>query len=346
MQHISKPWNRQWGPGLSPYPLERLLQSAEETNLLMFALKKELFEVLDGGALTAAELADEWGASARKTAAVMDVLCAMGLLEKKDKHYFNSEISSVFLRRESPFAMHDMLWRRFHRLLSPEQLEEAITDTASKETCYNRAAKDPSYFTRIMVQNALVSGSIKRMGYLVAKHPRFKQFRKMLDLGGSHGLYTVAICQLHSRLKGVVFDLPEISNITTNYLHLYGMQQQVSVMGGDLFDDPLGEGYDLVLAVNVLHGSPDKIRQALRKIYRAMNNEGVAFFQHRYLDRKRTSPRRSVLFQLQRSLQVDTFYLPSLQEFMETAIITGFTVTGIFRFAEGDTCLRLEKWQP
>jgi len=369
-------------PEVTVDPLISLVRSAEEAHLLQFALEKKLFDLF-GPAETAAGVAAKLGYDVRKTTALLDTLVSMGLLlkesstkrqtgnepgkavrvgkteernksnpgtgqpEHEEAVYSLSALSSNFLKESSPYCCHDLLKRRFSRLLSPQKLEEKMTrasqEASSKPAAAGQAQKDPEEFTRVMVQNARGSSSIRRLTGLIARHLRFHQARRMLDLGGSHGLYTAALCHINPRLEGVVFDLPEVVAVARKYVEAVGLSARIELQGGNFYHDSLGSGYQLVLAVNVFHRPPEMLEPMMEKIYSALDDGGVLYLQHRYLNKNRTAPRESVMFYLKRSLEVDSFYLPTLQEAVACGTEAGFRLTGLFRFRGGDTCVRFEK---
>ncbi len=362
-------------------PLVSMLRAAEEAHLLKFALDKNIFDLVDRGQ-TAAGLAETLGYDYRRTVALLDALTAMGFLikdqtgkdagnnpelrrqatgevkredegcsvwqqAKSEDVYCLSMLSFHYLRESSPYFSRDLLMRRFSRLMSTEELEEKLSRVSEERSTESAAAqqakKNPGEFTRVMVQNALGSGSIRRLAKLVASHPSFFGARRILDLGGGHGLYTAALCRLNRRLEGVVFDLPEITGVTSEYIKEQGLQDRITTREGNFYHDSLGEGYQVVMAVNALHRPPEILRRVLDKIYASMDPGGVLYLQHRYLNVKRTAPRESVMFYFNRALEVDAFYLPSLKEAVNCGIEAGFSLSGIFRFRGGDTCIRLEK---
>ena len=53
---------------------------------------------------------------------------------------------------------------------------------------------------------AMASGSAREVG---RRTPVKSGARDMLDIGGSHGYYSVAICRRHPGLRAVILDLPE-----------------------------------------------------------------------------------------------------------------------------------------
>ncbi len=332
--------------------LEGLLEEAEASHLMMFALKKEVFDLLEHGR-TAGELAEMLGFDTRKTKAFLDALAAIGLLEKGglakngDGTYRLSSLSALYLKSSSPFCSRELLERRFARLLSPRELEVSLSRPSEGSSVQrsgpNPAKKDPLLFTRIMVQHARGSGNLSKLTHLVCRHPRFFQARRMLDLGGGHGLYAAALCRINPELEGVVFDFPEIVEVARRYIAKTKLESRITTRGGDFYSDFPGEGYQIVLAVNAIHRSPEILRDVLEKVFLSLDSGGVLYLQHRYLNRSRTAPRKAALFYFNRILEVDSFYLPTLREAREAGEKAGFHLTGLFRYGGGDTCLRLER---
>ncbi len=343
--------DRIMGPaGITGEALNITLQGAEEAYLIQFALEKDLFELFGPGK-SAAEISGRLGYDSRKTRALLDVYVSMGLLNKvykPDVQIFKpSAISRLYLKNSSPYSIRELIKGRFSRLMQPAELEEKLSRSpvrpSTGPSAAGQARKDPGPFTRLMVQHARSSGSIRRLTGLVAAHPRFYRAGRVLDLGGSHGLYTAALCHINNSLEGVIFDLPEIIGVTRTYIEEYGLKERIKAVGGDFYQDSFGRGYQVVLAVNVFHRTPEMLQGVLQKIHTSLDPKGVLYLQHRYLNEKRTAPKESALFYLNRTLEVDAFYLPTVREALHCGIEAGFRLSGLFRFRGGDTCLRLEK---
>ncbi len=339
------------GPaGLTIETLLLTLQAAEAAQLLRFALGKNLF-ALFGPGRSAADIAGLLGYDPVKTRALLDVYASLGLLEKAkgpvEQIYKLTAISALYLKQDSPYSSNDLIRRRFSRVMQPAELEARLANPQPRpeagQSAAAQAIKDPGEFARVMVQHARSGGSIRRLTGLAAAHPRFAHARQMLDLGGSHGLYTAALCHINNHLEGVIFDLPEMIEVTRKYIEEFGPEERIKIVGGDFYQDSFGRGYQLVLAVNVFHRSPDMLREVLHKIYTSLDPGGVLYLQHRYLNDKRTAPREAAFFYLNRVLEVDAFYLPTLREALRCGFEAGFRLSGLFRSRGGDTCLRLEK---
>src|SRR5215471_6142836 len=76
----------------------------------------------------------------------------------------------------------------------------------------------------------------------------------MLDIGGSHGFYSVALCRRHCQLKATILDLPEAIAHAGPILAQEGMGDRVRHQTGNALTDDLGGNvYDLIFISNLVH---------------------------------------------------------------------------------------------
>ena len=101
--------------------------------------------------------------------------------------------------------------------------------------------------------------------------------RDLLDIGGSHGLLSAALCRRHPGLRAVVLDLPEAVEHAAPILSREEMEGRVVHRPGDALKDDLGsEAWDVVLLSNLAHhfdGATN--RELARRIARALRPGGV-----------------------------------------------------------------------
>ncbi|MDQ1251271.1 MAG: hypothetical protein QG646_340, partial [Euryarchaeota archaeon] len=108
--------------------------------------------------------------------------------------------------------------------------------------------------------------------------------KRLLDLGGGHGLYAIAFAKLNENLRAFVFDLPSVTEKTKNFISMYGASN-VDVIPGDFFKDGIGSGYDLIFSSFNPGG---KVPALLPKISESLNPGGV-FVTRQVLDEKMKS---------------------------------------------------------
>jgi SAM-dependent methyltransferase len=114
-------------------------------------------------------------------------------------------------------------------------------------------------------------------GEATRRTPVPKGARDMLDIGGSHGYFSVALCRRHPGLRAVVLDLPQAVEQAAPILAREGMGERVVHRPGDALTDDLGErAYDLIIAWSLVHHFDDATnRDLVRRAARALRPGGV-----------------------------------------------------------------------
>ena len=83
--------------------------------------------------------------------------------------------------------------------------------------------------------------------------------QNMLDVGGSHGYFSVTLCRRYPDLQGVILDLPEQIEYAAPLLAEEGMGDRVVYKAGNVLTDDLGtNAYDLVFMANLVHQFDEK----------------------------------------------------------------------------------------
>jgi SAM-dependent methyltransferase len=118
---------------------------------------------------------------------------------------------------------------------------------------------DWSAYQRGMRAQANVAGP--RLTRIV---PVPKGAREMLDIGGSHGFFSVLLCRRHAGLRSTVLDLPAAVEQAAPILEREGMGDRVVLRAGDALTDDLGRAaYDLVLMFSLVHHFDEATNRSL-----------------------------------------------------------------------------------
>jgi predicted methyltransferase len=98
----------------------------------------------------------------------------------------------------------------------------------------------------------------------------------MLDLGGSHGLYSIELCKRNPRLKSTIIDLAPVKKYNDECVAQHNASKQVSFTASDFMKDKLPPGNDIILAFNIIHGlNPRENEQLAKKVFEALNPGGI-----------------------------------------------------------------------
>jgi len=121
----------------------------------------------------------------------------------------------------------------------------------------------------------------------------------MLDVGGGSGAYSIAFARANPDLKAEIFDLPTVVPIAQRHIDEAGLAERVITRVGDLRQDELGSGYDLILLSAICHMlGPAGNQDLVQRCYRALAPGGRLIIQDFILEPNRTSPTLAALFAL------------------------------------------------
>jgi 2-polyprenyl-3-methyl-5-hydroxy-6-metoxy-1,4-benzoquinol methylase len=99
----------------------------------------------------------------------------------------------------------------------------------------------------------------------------------MLDIGGSHGLYSIELCKKYPSLRSTILELPGAIDRASQIAAKHGLTDRITYKSGNALTDELGEQvYDLVMINNVVHHFTVEQNIALaKKIYSALKSGGL-----------------------------------------------------------------------
>ena len=258
------------GPGLM---LDFL--GAQAYRVLGVAVRLNIFEALSGGPLTAAETARQVKASERGISLLLDALESLGYVRQKEGRYTNTPMTVKWLLRRSPTSLaggipffDSMVFDRW------EHLDESIRRGKPVLSGSEWLEQHPGGY-RIYEEGMI---AIARMAAdeVVAKVKLPVKARRLLDVGGGHGMYSIRFCRRYPGLSAVVFDLPPALAVARETITAEGMDGRVMAQAGDVWMDDFGVGYDVVLLFNFIHVfSPSKNMELLHKIAGALKQGGM-----------------------------------------------------------------------
>ncbi len=101
--------------------------------------------------------------------------------------------------------------------------------------------------------------------------------KRLLDVGGSHGLYTVAFCEEHPGLEGTVIDWEiGLENARKTLEDRPDIADRIDLAEVDFEQEPLPEGYDVAFLGQIVHGiSPEGNRELFSKLADATTELGT-----------------------------------------------------------------------
>jgi cyclopropane fatty-acyl-phospholipid synthase-like methyltransferase len=124
--------------------------------------------------------------------------------------------------------------------------------------------------------------------------------RRMLDLGGGSGAYSIAFAKAAPELHSEIIDLPEVVPIAQKHIADAGLAHRITVRSGNMLSvELLPRGYDFVLLSSICHMfSPEENRALFARARAALAPDGRIAICDFIADPDKATPRSAALFAL------------------------------------------------
>lgn len=217
---------------------------------IMVANKLGVFEALVSEGLTVEDISTRCGTIPGALQKLLSTLVSAGYIFKDKERYVLAPVARKWLLKEGEHSLHDMLI--FNQTLDWEwltKLEDFVRTGKSVQMHNHMSPEQWEIYQRGM--RSLANISALEVG---RRTPIPKKARKMLDIGGSHGYYSVSICKRHPDLQATILDLPQAIEYAKPILAKEKMGERVVLQAGNALKDNLGtEIYDVVFISNLVH---------------------------------------------------------------------------------------------
>lgn len=246
-----------------------------------------VFDALHSSPCSAYELAAKTGMSTRGAEILLRTVEAGGYVVKEGDHFRNTKVSERWLTKTSPLYLGNLL-QYFESLFPRWQYLGRTVEKGEPEKPYfeHFNEKDWEIYTYGMMDLArFLMPEVLRVVQLS------KSARRLLDIGGSHGLYAMELCKLYPSLMADVLDLGKVVEVSRKVIKDRGMLSRLVHRAADFRKDDLGSGYDVVLAFNIIHGlKPLENLLLMKKAGAALNQGGKIFIMDQLRNGKEGSP--------------------------------------------------------
>lgn len=249
------------------------LAIAYRSSAVFFAASDlDVFSALATGGLTVEEVAARTGAEREPMRLVLESCVDAGLLKRDGEKYLNTPTADMFLVRGRPAYLGGAL--QYARDLYPAwggltSLVKSGRPTMPPETILGEDKAKTRSFVMAMHERALGIGTI------LPKIVDLAGRRRLLDVGGGPGTYSVALCRATPGLTATVLDRPGVLEVTRELVDAAGFADRVSLLPGDYLQTPFGAGFDVALLSGMMHRETEQgVMLLLTKSFAALDPGG------------------------------------------------------------------------
>ncbi len=280
----------EWNPG----KLIELSGYYWKTCTLHAAVKLNVFSLIGEEQMTGAEIAGKCSADEDAMTRLLNALCAMELLCKKEEKFANTPAALSFLCKNSPAYTGYMIMHHHHLVESWSRLDESVrTGKAVRSRAVHGDEETRESFLMGMFNMAM------NLAPRLVQAIDLSGCHHLLDMGGGPGTYAIHFCLANPRLRATVFDLPATEPFARNTIAKFGLSERIDFSPGNYLEDEIQGKYDAVWLSHILHGEgPEACRMMVRKAADALEPGGMIFIHEFILRNTADGPLFPALFSL------------------------------------------------
>lgn len=281
--------------------ISRIAYGFMASKAMFSALEIDLFGQLAGEGRTEEALVAATGIAPNRLRTLLAALVGIGLLSKEGAAYRNAPASERYLVRNAPAYFGDYYRFQIDRQIYPAltRLGAGIAGDTERLAYHSLAGltgdpEEADAFTR--AQHAGSMGP----ALMLARSLDLSGARRLLDVGGGSGAFSIALCQRNPALQATVLDFPNVIDVARRFVAEAGLEQRIDFVRADAVEGPWPAGQDIVLMSYLLSAMAESaIPLVMRNAWDALSRGGRLLVHDFMLDDDRSGPGPAALWFLQ-----------------------------------------------
>jgi acetylserotonin N-methyltransferase len=312
--------------------------------LPVVALADELgvFALLEATPLSVQDVATRLNLTGEWAEILLGALVSLQLLRRQDARFHNTDAARSFFLPSSPYYAGFSL-RRFATRNVWERLKRAVAGPATAAS--GAAPEVPEPAPGVYVVRDWQAGDypleraeegVRTMHGLsfaaavaLARNADFSRVRRLLDVAGGSGGFSIALAQRNPQLRCTVAELPVVCQVARRYIAQYGADDRVDTLPLNMFFERWPSGYDAIFFSCVMHDwDLDHRLELMRRAFEALPVGGTIHIHEMLLSDTADGPLAPALYSL--AMRIGTlgkqFSSPELREALQTIGFADVTI--------------------
>ncbi len=236
--------------GLVPIPLAYSHFGFVMSKAILEATDKGIFEAIGHQKISPKQIAKHCKLNERAVTSLLGVLASMGLLKNHHELFSLTRQAKKWLLKGSPQSAYWLMLFDNRVCFKWMDYVGEFLETG-KGLQYHDSFTEEEWF---YYQKAMEASARATSKEVVKKIPVPAQATKMMDIGGSHGLYSLELCKKYPSLSSVIVDLPNAVSWVKADHESPQINNDIQYVAADILQYDAGENeYDLIIMANLAH---------------------------------------------------------------------------------------------
>lgn len=259
--------------------LTQLTIGALVTQALYVVAKLGIADLLVEGPLPVSVLAAKTKTDESALYRVLRSLAGMGIFVESQPKVFALTPYAEPLRSDVPNSMRDLVifmgeewhWRVWGRMLYSVQTGKPAWGMVHGSEVFDYFQSNPEQYE--IFNRAMTGMSSSSAAAIVAGYD-FSPIDTLVDIAGGHGLLLAQILRTNPKMKGVLFDLPDVIAGAGSLFKQENVSDRVETVSGNFFE-AVPEGAEGYLMKHIIHDWDDERCISILKNIRAVMNSNA-----------------------------------------------------------------------
>ncbi|MGA0806651.1 MAG: methyltransferase [Pseudohongiellaceae bacterium] len=293
---------------------------------LAVAIELDIFESLDAEPDSPEGLAGRRDFDLRALRALLPMLMNLGFLREHGGRYQLSEAGRHYMLKRSPFFWGHVFTRQAANLGPTRLLKETVNRERERAAVQQRPVDSWEAGNVDMELARSVTAYMHSHSMPAAVGMThtfdFSRDRRVLDVGGGSGCFSIALAAADAERRCTVMELPTICLLAQEYIAEAGLSDRIDTVTVDMCRAAWPEGYDAHFFSNIFHDwGFDTCLQLARSSHAALPAGGRILLHEMLLDDSTNTPPHAVAFSLLMAMGTkgQQFSFPQLREILQEA---------------------------
>jgi hypothetical protein len=187
----------------------------------------------------------------------------------------------------------------------------------------------------LAMKEGAIRGEVQETAEVLSSYQWFKQAKRLLDIGGTHGLYSIAFSGKNPDLKATIFDFPGVPELAgaANLIKNYGMENRIEIVEGDFIGGNIGKGYDIAFISHV-YFQGDRLKNVLKNIHQALNESQWFILKNCVINKNRKDSFTVSLHDLDMCFWSAEQHMFSIDEYIDQIEAYGFKIENMAKIVD------------
>jgi predicted nicotinamide N-methyase len=223
----------------------------------------------------------------------MTLLKSYGFITETNDKYYLTELSKEFLVNYSLFDLSSYVDSLKDRPICLEMLKVLQTGQPINWSSNKNSQDWTTEMNNDSFAEKFTNSQNSRGVYLangILNCIDFLKQKRLLDIGGSSGIYSVVILEKYKNLSATIFEKFPVNRISEYFINKYSINN-IDVITGDMFKDNFPENYDIHLLSHVLHDwSENEVELILKKSFNSLAPNGLLIIHDAHINEDKNGP--------------------------------------------------------